>query len=53
VLGQQFQDIEKVIGPLSVAVIVLIVAAYIYRQLTWRTRHPAHLAVTPEQTDTN
>jgi membrane protein DedA with SNARE-associated domain len=53
VLGQQFQDIEKVIGPLSMAVIGLIIAAYIYRQLTWRTRHPAHMAATPEQTDTN
>jgi membrane protein DedA with SNARE-associated domain len=39
-LGQQFGDIEKVVGPLSVAVIALIVAAYIWRQLTWRHRHP-------------
>jgi membrane protein DedA with SNARE-associated domain len=39
-LGQQFQDIEKVMGPLSAAVIALIVIAYIYRQLTWRKRHP-------------
>jgi hypothetical protein len=27
-------------GPLSVAVIGLIVLAYLYRQLTWRKRHP-------------
>jgi membrane protein DedA with SNARE-associated domain len=39
-LGQQFEDIEKVIGPLSLAVIAAIVVAYIYRQLTWRKRHP-------------
>ena len=39
-LGQQFEDIEKVMGPLSVAVIGLIVLAYLYRQLTWRKRHP-------------
>jgi membrane protein DedA with SNARE-associated domain len=39
-LGKAFRDIEKVLGPLSTAVIVLIVAAYIWRQLTWRKRHP-------------
>jgi membrane protein DedA with SNARE-associated domain len=39
-LGQQFDDIEKVMGPLSAAVIGLIVLAYVYRQLTWRKRHP-------------
>lgn len=39
-LGTQFHDIEKVVGPLSSAVIALIVAAYIWRQLTWRKRHP-------------
>jgi membrane protein DedA with SNARE-associated domain len=39
-LGQQFEDIEKVIGPLSLAVIAAIIVAYIYRQLTWRKRHP-------------
>jgi membrane protein DedA with SNARE-associated domain len=39
-LGQQFSDVEKVIGPLSMVIIALIVAAYIWRQLTWRSRHP-------------
>ena len=29
-------DIEKVLGPLSTAVIVAIVVAYVWRQLTWR-----------------
>jgi membrane protein DedA with SNARE-associated domain len=40
VLGQQFEQIETIVGPLSMAVIGLIVAAYLYRQLTWRKRHP-------------
>lgn len=40
ILGKAFRDIEKVLGPLSTAIIVLIVAAYIWRQLTWRKRHP-------------
>jgi membrane protein DedA with SNARE-associated domain len=39
-LGKAFRDIEKVLGPLSTAVIVLIVIAYLWRQLTWRKRHP-------------
>ncbi|MFN3389826.1 MAG: DedA family protein [Allosphingosinicella sp.] len=39
-LGQNFTDIEKVIGPLSSAVIAVIVVAYAWRQLTWRKRHP-------------
>jgi membrane protein DedA with SNARE-associated domain len=40
VLGQQFEDINSVIGPLSTAVIAAIVFAYVWRQLTWRKRHP-------------
>jgi membrane protein DedA with SNARE-associated domain len=39
-LGKAFRDIEKVLGPLSTAIVVLIVVAYIWRQLTWRKRHP-------------
>jgi membrane protein DedA with SNARE-associated domain len=39
-LGHQFREIEKVVGPLSIAVIAVIVGAYIWRQLTWRNRHP-------------
>ena len=39
-LGKAFRDIDKVLGPLSTAVILLIVALYIWRQLTWRKRHP-------------
>ncbi len=39
-LGRRFAKIEDVLGPLSVAVIVLIVGLYVYRQITWRNRHP-------------
>jgi membrane protein DedA with SNARE-associated domain len=39
-LGMAFEDIEKILGPLSTAIIALIVVAYIWRQLTWRRRHP-------------
>lgn len=39
-LGMAFDDIEKFLGPLSTAMILLIVAGYVWRQLTWRKRHP-------------
>lgn len=39
-LGHAVQDVEKVLGPLSTTIIVLIVIAYVWRQLTWRRRHP-------------
>ena len=39
-LGRSFREVEKVVGPLSMAVIALIIIAYIWRQLTWRRRHP-------------
>lgn len=39
VLKQQFQNIERVLGPLSSAVIALIVLGYAWRQLTWHKRH--------------
>ncbi|MGA9580825.1 MAG: DedA family protein [Allosphingosinicella sp.] len=38
-LGMAFRDVEKILGPLSTAIIVLIVAGYVWRQLTWRKRH--------------
>lgn len=40
VLGTQFDQIERLLGPLSLAVIASIVAIYVWRQLTWRRRHP-------------
>jgi membrane protein DedA with SNARE-associated domain len=39
-LGKQFDDINKILGPLSTAIIVFIILAYVWRQLTWRKRHP-------------
>ena len=39
-LGRRFTRIEEIIGPVSTAVIGAIVLTYLYRQLTWRRRHP-------------
>ena len=39
-LGRRFERIEEIIGPLSTAIIAAIVLTYIWRQLTWRKRHP-------------
>lgn len=41
ILGRRFDRIEDIIGPLSTAVIAAIVLTYVWRQLTWRKRHPA------------
>lgn len=40
VLGRRFENIERIVGPLSTAIIAAIVLGYLYRQLTWRKRHP-------------
>jgi len=40
-LGNQMGDVEKVLGPVSTLIIVLIVGLYIYRQLTWNKRRRA------------
>ena len=37
-LKQQFGEIETVLGPLSSAIIGLIVLGYVWRQLTWNKR---------------
>ena len=39
-LGRKFENIGTVLGPLSSAIVGLIVFAYAWRQLTWRRRHP-------------
>ena len=39
-LGSEFDNVERVVGPVSSGIIALIVLAYIWRQLTWRKRHP-------------
>ena len=38
-LGRRFKEIETIIGPLSTAIIIAIVVAYVWRQITWRGRH--------------
>jgi membrane protein DedA with SNARE-associated domain len=35
-LGSQFEDVEKILGPLSTAVIVLIVLGYFWRLIRWK-----------------
>ncbi|WP_294173270.1 DedA family protein [uncultured Sphingomonas sp.] len=40
-LGRRFDRIEEVVGPLSTVVIGAIVLLYLWRQLTWRRRHPS------------
>ncbi len=37
-LGMQFGEVEQIVGPLSSAVIALIVIVYVWRQLTWNRR---------------
>jgi membrane protein DedA with SNARE-associated domain len=37
-LGSQFGDVEKWLGPLSFAVIVLIVLTYLWRVITWKPK---------------
>jgi membrane protein DedA with SNARE-associated domain len=39
-LGRRFGEIETILGPLSSAIIGLMVLFYLWRQLTWRKRHP-------------
>ena len=39
-LGSRFENINAILGPLSTGIIAAIVLAYVWRQLTWRNRHP-------------
>ena len=39
-LGTQYRDVELIAGPLTTAVIVSVLVWYVWRQLTWRRRHP-------------
>ena len=38
-LGQRFDKIDQVLGPVSSGIVSLIVILYIYRQITWNRRH--------------
>ncbi len=37
-LGKEFGDVEAYVGPLSTAVIVVIVAAYVWRLMAWKPK---------------
>lgn len=37
-LGKEFGDVEAYVGPLSTAVIVVIVAAYVWRLVAWKPK---------------
>ena len=37
-LGMQFGQVENIVGPVSSAIIALIVLGYVWRQLTWNRR---------------
>ncbi len=39
ILGASFQDVDKVIGPLSSAVFILVIVIYVWRQAAWSRRH--------------
>ena len=39
VLGQQFDQIDRVLGPVSSAIVAAILLFYVWRQLTWNRRH--------------
>ena len=36
VLGSQFNDVEKILGPLSTVIVVLIVIGYVWRLIRWK-----------------
>ena len=38
-LGQRFERVDEVIGPLSSAIVTFIILFYLYRQATWHRRH--------------
>lgn len=40
VLGRNVDQIEQVLGPVSLGVIVLVVGLYVWRQVTWHRRGP-------------
>lgn len=38
-LGWRFQSIDRFVGPITTAVLVLVVVAYLYRLATWKPRN--------------
>lgn len=37
-LGEQFEDVERYLGPISTGVIVVLVLVYLWRVITWKPR---------------
>lgn len=48
ILGSQFKDVDKVIGPVSSAIFIGILLLYVWRQATWNRRHKRHRIKDPE-----
>ena len=48
-LGRQVAKVEQFVGPISTGVVVLVVALYIWRQITWKKRHAEHMAEVAER----
>jgi membrane protein DedA with SNARE-associated domain len=48
ILGSQFKDVDKVIGPMSSAIFIGIILLYIWRQATWKKRQRRHERQDPE-----
>ena len=39
-LGRQFEQIDRIAGPVASAIVAAILLWYVWRQLTWHRRHP-------------
>ena len=42
-LGSRFGQVDRIVGPVSSAIVVAIVAFYLWRQLTWSRRHQSEM----------
>jgi len=49
ILGSQFENVDKVIGPVSSAIFIGIILLYFWRQATWNRRHKRHEAEEPAE----
>ena len=50
-LGRNFERVDEVMGPISSGIVAMIVAFYIWRQLSWSRRHPEGLTPADERDD--
>lgn len=44
ILGASFENVDKVLGPVSSAIFIGIILLYVWRQITWSRRHARHEA---------